>query len=139
VSTGTVDSGYPSVATGPTGQVYIAWHPFEEDRTVIAASTDGGEHFGPARTIDIKRNRSSCPASWPIPAQARRCVRPNPIVSVDLSPGPYKGRVYVTYGNQAADGTQAVYLAAFDPGLAPVLGAPAGRRVLVGKRIRRVR
>jgi hypothetical protein len=118
--------------------VYVAWHPFEEDQTVIAASIDGGESFGPARTIDVKRNRSSCPASWPIPAQARRCVRPNPVVSVDLSHSPYRGRVYVTYGNQAADATQDVYLAAFDPSLVPLLGAPAGHSVAMGTRVRPV-
>jgi hypothetical protein len=134
-----VDSGYPSVATGPGGEVYVAWHPFEEDRIVLAASFDGGEHFGAARTVDVKRMRSSCPASWPIPAQARRCVRPNPIVSVDSSPGPYRGRVYVTYGNKAADGSQDVYLAAFDRTLSPLLGAPAGRRLPLGTRSRRLR
>ena len=134
-----VDSGYPSVATGPGGEVYAAWHPFDEDRIVVAASFDGGEHFGGARTVDVKRSRSSCPASWPVPAQARRCVRPNPIVSADSSEGPYRGRVYVTYGNKASDGTQDVYVAAFDRSLSPVLGAPAGRRVAIGRRPRRLR
>src|SRR5439155_25564828 len=71
VSGGRVDSGYPSVATGPLGEVYVAWHAFEEDRLLIAASFDGGEHFGEPRLVDVKRKRSACPASWPIPAQAR--------------------------------------------------------------------
>ncbi len=136
VDTSSVDSGYPSIGTGPGGEVYVAWHPFEEDRILIAASFDGGGHFGPAQTIDVKRERSTCPASWPIPAQARRCVRPNPIVSVDSSNSPDHGRVYVTYENKAADGTQDVYVAAFDRSLGPRLGAPAGRRksVLVRRR-----
>ena len=134
-----VDSGYPSVATGPGGEVYVAWHPFEEDRTVIAASYDGGATFGAKHTIDVKRNRSSCPASWPIPAQARRCVRPNPIVSVDTSGGSYRGRVYVTYENKAAGGTQRAYVAAFDRELAPILGAPAGRPLAIATRARPVR
>lgn len=131
VAASSVDSGYPSVATGPGGEVYVAWHPFEEDRLVIAASFDGATHFGPAHTVDTKRARSSCPASWPIPAQARRCVRPNPIVSVDSSDGRYRGRVYVTYENRAADGTQDVFLAAFDRSLSPLLGAPTGRRLSI--------
>ncbi len=139
VSRGTVDAGYASVATGRGGEVYVAWHPFEEDRMLIAASFDGGEHFGDSRLVDVKRNRSSCPASWRIPAQARRCVRPNPIVTVDGSRGAYRGRVYVTYENQAADGTQDVYLAAFNRSLAPLLGAPAGHRLFVGSRLRRLR
>lgn len=129
VDSSSIDSGYPSIATGPGGEVYVAWHPFEEDRFVIAASFDGGDHFGAARTIDSKRARSSCPASWPIPAQARRCVRPNPIVSVDSSGGAYRGRVYVSYENKAADGTQDVFLAAFDRSLSPILGSPTGRRL----------
>lgn len=135
----TVDSGYPSVATGPGGELYVAWHPFEEDRLLIAASFDGGGHFGAPRVIDVKRARSSCPASWPIPAQARRCVRPNPIVSVDSSGGRYRGRVYVTYENKARDGTQDVYLAAFDRSLSPILGAPTGRRLAIGSRRHRLR
>jgi hypothetical protein len=134
-----VDSGYPSIATGPGGEVYVAWHPFEQDRLLLALSLDGGDHFGAPRLIDVKRNRSTCPASWPIPAQARRCVRPNPVVTVDTGQGAYRGRVYVTYENQANDGTQDVYLAAFDHVLKPVLGAPAGRRVVVGSRARRLR
>jgi hypothetical protein len=139
VDQSSVDSGYPSVAVGPGGEVYVAWHPFEEDRLVIAASFDGGMHFGAPHTIDVKRNRSSCPASWPIPAQARRCVRPNPTVSVDSSGGRYRGRVYVTYENQAADGTQDVFLAAFDRSLAPLLGPPAGRRLSIGSRVHALR
>jgi len=135
----TVDSGYPSIATGPGGEVYVAWHPFEQDRLMLALSLDGGDHFGAARLIDVKRKRSTCPASWPIPAQARRCVRPNPIVTVDTGRSAYRGRVYVTYENQANDGTQDVYLAAFDRALKPVLGAPAGRRVVAGSRVRRLR
>jgi hypothetical protein len=139
VDSGSVDSGYPSVATGPAGEVYVAWHPFEQDQLLIAASFDGGQSFGAPHRIDVKRHRSSCPASWPIPAQARRCVRPNPVVSVDRSNGAYRGRVYVTYENQAANGTQDAYVAAFDRTLAPVLGYPAGRRVVVGSRARRLR
>ena len=139
VDSSAVDSGYPSIATGPGGEVYVAWHPFEEDRTVIAASFDGGEHFGPKQPIDIKRERSSCHGSWPIPAQARRCVRPNPIVSVDGSTGPYRGRVYVTYENRAGDRTQRVYIAAFDRALTPLLGAPAGRRLAITTRRKPVR
>jgi hypothetical protein len=139
VDAGRVDSGYPSVATGPNGEVYVAWHPFEEDRLLIAASFDGGKRFGSPRVIDVKRNRSSCPASWPIPAQARRCVRPDPIVSADTSGGPFRGRVYVTYENQAADRTQDVFVAAFDRSLTPVLGFPAGRRVVIGARARGLR
>jgi BNR repeat-like domain len=131
VDDSSVDSGYPSIATGPEGEVYVAWHPFEEDRIVIAASFDGGRTFGSARTIDVKRNRSSCPASWPIPAQATRCVRPNPIVTVDSTRGRYRGRVYVTYENKGSDGTQDVFLAAFNRLLAPLLGAPTGRRLSV--------
>ncbi len=138
VDAGTVDSGYPSIATGPGGEVYVAWHPFEEDRLLIAGSYDGATTFGKARLVDVKRNRSSCPASWPIPAQARRCVRPNPIVSVDRSGGPFRGRVYVTYGNQAGDGTQDVYVAAFDRSLAPLVGAPVGRRAVIGSRRHRL-
>jgi hypothetical protein len=66
-------------------------------------------------------------------------VRPNPIVSVDTSDGPFRGRVYVTYANKAAGGRQRVYVAVFDPSLAPVLGAPAGRPLAIVRRARPVR
>lgn len=50
-------------------------------------------------------------------------------MSVDSSTSSYRGRVYITYENKAADGSQDVFLAAFDRSLSPLLGAPTGHRL----------
>jgi hypothetical protein len=59
-----------------------------------------------------------------IPAQPRRCVAPNPLVLVDTSSGPRRGRVFVTYGSTALNRSQDVYIAAFQPDLRPLVRFP---------------
>jgi hypothetical protein len=125
-------NSYASLAVGPAGDVYLTWNGIANE-VRLSRSTDGGDHFSPDRIVD--RNRQSLAGSCgssigrSIPAQPRRCVRPNPIVSVDGGTGPRSGTVYVTY---SADGgarhSQDVFVAALDRALRPLVGRPAGRR-----------
>src|SRR5205085_4140864 len=51
------------------------------------------------------------------------------VVSVDNSDGPRRGHVYVTYGSTSLYGSQNVYLAAYAPGLRPLLGVGRPKQV----------
>lgn len=112
------------LATAADGTVYAVWRDEDTAAIEIARSTDG-THFGTPRLVAgavVRPERSCGGARARIPAQPRRCVSPNPTVSVDTSGGPRAGRVYVTWGTTALNGSQDVYVAAFDPRLQPLLG-----------------
>ena len=118
----TFDS-YPSIAVAPDGSVYVAWWNAFGRGVFVDRSTDGGTTFGRDSLVDPIAGRAECsPPGVRIPAQPTNCVRPNPVVSVDGSRGPFAGRVYVTYGDTGgAQRQQDVFVAAFDGALTPIL------------------
>jgi hypothetical protein len=106
------------------GAVYATWRESKTNGIYVAKSADGSA-FGAGRLVaaSVVRRQHSCQtARARIPAQPRRCVSPNPTVSVDTSAGPRRGRVYVVWGSTSLNQSQDVYVAAFDAGLQPVLG-----------------
>ena len=111
--------------TGPDGTLYAVWRDSKTNTIYVARSANGGRTFTPARIVApavVPKERSCHGFRSRIPAQPRRCVSPNPVVAVDRSDGPRRGRVYVTYGSTALNQTQDVYVAAYDPDLHPLLG-----------------
>lgn len=109
-------ANYPSVAVARDGSVYVAWA--ELSRISIDRSSDGGS-FGADRVVARVRpaSRTACRL---IPAQPANCVQHNPIVSVDVSEGPLRDSVYVTYSDPSEKGVFDVFAAAFDARLAPL-------------------
>jgi hypothetical protein len=108
------------LATGPSGALYAAWRDSTTNVVYISRSDDGVA-FRPGTFVaaSVVPDRRSCfHARARIPAQPRRCVSPNPFVSVD----PSGDRVYVTYGSTSLFASQNVYLAVFDASLKPLLG-----------------
>jgi hypothetical protein len=108
------------LATALSGAVYAVWRDSTTNVVYISRSDDGvafrTQTFVAASVV---REQSSCfHARARIPAQPRRCVSPNPFVSVD----PSGDRVYVSYGSTSLFASQGVYLAVFDPELKPLLG-----------------
>lgn len=136
------DVSYASVATVRDGTVYVAWDDASNFSVKIARSTDGGAHFERERTAAAFYNLTipHCGSGLVIPAQPLTCARANPIVSVDASPGPYSGRVYVTYAQTDSNANRAAELTIFNRRLQTLAGhpltregvavapAPAGRR-----------
>ena len=120
---------YASVATGPTGAVYVAWDDVEEFGIWMARSTDGGAHFRDLRKVAsfVAVTIPHCGSGIVIPAQPRTCVNSNPIVSVDTSRGPYAGRVYVSYARTEFRGRQAAHIAVFDRRLRRIAPDPETR------------
>ena len=136
VSDGRQLETFASLAVGSAGELYVAWMTVDR-RVYVDRSLDGGAHFGTDVFVDrgIGYPGGFCRfpgAAVSIPAQPRRCVTMNPQVSVDVSSGPRRGTVYVTYAGAGANGIeQNVYAAAFDARLRPLRGMPAGARVQV--------
>ncbi len=94
----------PSVATGPNGELYAAWHGIGSPKTLLFnASTDGGDTFFPlnvAPGVDFNLHNYVGSLSEPSAAIAIRGIsRMNsfPVIDVDRSNGPNRGRIYVVW------------------------------------------
>ena len=116
-----------SVAVAPNSRVFVAWDDPGNQGLWIDRAADG-VHFGEDRLVapypplvvercDVYGNS--------IPAQPYRCVRPNPVLSLD-SRAHRPMRAYVTYGNIEANDSQGIFLVAFDSNLRAVIGNPNG-------------
>lgn len=115
---------YSTIDVARDGTVYVGFWNALGGGVYLDVSHDGGNTFGHDVLVDPTRGHSTCsPRGISIPAQPVNCVRPNPIVSVDNSPGPFGGRVYVSYGDTGARGRkeQDVFVAEFDAALRPLL------------------
>ena len=117
---------YAGAAVARDGTVYVSWIDADELRIAADRSVDGGETFGPDRTVAGYRAYSlTCRfGGAPIPAQPTRCGSAAPVVSVDSSAGPRSGRVYVTYADAGRGGRVEVLVAALDPRLRHLRRAP---------------
>lgn len=111
---------YASVAVARDGTVYVGWNDMTNFSVKITRSTDGGLSFEPGRKAAAFAAVGvipHCGSGIVIPAQRLTCVQPNPIVSVDRSPGPYSGRVYITYMRTDFYWGQGIFVTVFDSGL----------------------
>jgi hypothetical protein len=112
------------LAAGASGTIYAVWRDAKTDSIYVSRSGDGSS-FSAGRFVAgavVPNGRSCHRFRARIPAQPRRCVSPNPVISVDTSSGPRRERVYVTYGSTSLNQSQDVYVAAFDARLHPLLG-----------------
>ena len=125
VSRTSEQNSYSSVAVSGNGTVYVAWDDASTYSLEIARSTDGGVHFGSERKaasfsiVPIPH----CGSGIVIPAQLLTCVHANPIVTVDRSPGPGEGRVYVSYARTNVTGVQGIFVTTFDSRLRLLAGS----------------
>jgi len=127
---------YASIGISRDGIVYVAWTDASQYAIEVARSTDGGVHFGPEHPaagfslIPIPQ----CGIGLVLRADPRSCIQANPTVTVDASPGPYSGRVYVSYTATAYTGIQGPALTTFDADLEPLAGFPLrGEHRIVGR------
>ncbi len=94
------------LATGPSGEIYVAWPAINSRELRIAKSIDGGATFQAPKVITI--TNSSYEMS--IPAMCQRNALLYTSIGVDRSNGPRKGTVYAAWTD--LDGTGS------DPGCA---------------------
>jgi hypothetical protein len=112
------------LAAGVDGAIYAVWRE-SKTNSIYVSSSKGGDVFSSGQFVAaavVTKDRSCHGFRARIPAQPVRCVSPNPVISVDTSPGPRRSRVYVTYGSTSLNQSQDVFVAAFDPQLRPILG-----------------
>jgi len=111
------------LAVAADGTVYAAWRE-QKTGSIWVARSEGtafvDRTFVAGSVVSEERSCGGFRAR--VRAQPKRCVSPNPVVSVDGSPGPRQGDVYVTWGTTALNGSQDVYVARFDRSLRPELG-----------------
>jgi hypothetical protein len=119
------------LAAGVHGAIYAVWRESKTNSIYISRSGDGSA-FSAGKFVAasvVPRSRSCHGFRSRIPAQPMRCVSPNPVISVDTSPGPHRGTVYITYGSTSLNQSQDVFVAAFDPQLRPILGVRRPQQV----------
>lgn len=81
------------LATGPAGELYVAWPDTATRQLKIRKSTDGGASFGPTLVIVT----TNTPYEVAIPAMCSRQALIYLSVGVDRSNGPRKGTVYASW------------------------------------------
>jgi hypothetical protein len=94
----------PSVATGPNGELYVAWEGIGNPKVLLFnASTDGGDTFLPpnvAPSIDFNIHSFTGSLSQPgatISINGVPRMNSFPVIDVDRSTGPNRGRVYIAW------------------------------------------
>jgi len=89
----------PSV--GPNGELYVSWHDFDNQaRIMVDRSFDGGVTWG----SDVLVAPFALGLKTPIPPQPDRGVAAGPVMDVDISNGPHRGRAYLAYCHAGAFG-----------------------------------
>lgn len=102
----TVEGAVPAV--GPQGEVYVAWagpHGIVMDR-----SLDGGWSFGEDRPVTPN------PGGWDIPVAGMGRHNGMPVTAVDVSQGPFRGRVYVNWIDERNGDPDVFVIASMDGG-----------------------
>jgi hypothetical protein len=116
------ETTFAGLAVDSAGSLFVSWadtdHILYLDR-----SADGGNTFGTDVAIKLGFDASPCrqPGSFSVPAQAKRCLTPAPMVVVDSRPG-FPERLYLTYSKPDRTGrAQDVAVRSYDQNLAPVV------------------
>ena len=105
---------YADPAVGPDGKVYVAWWDFSSRNAIVGAvcdptSADCATEAGYSETADIAtlnddllgvpNSGEPLPFACPIPAQPGGRPGPATGIDVDISNGPHRGRVYVSWAD----------------------------------------
>jgi hypothetical protein len=116
-----------SIAVARDGHVYVAWDDAIADTILLTHARDG-VHFSHEQVIARWHDGGPFHCTglgFGLPAQPSRCIRANPVVSVDTSATRFQGRVYLTYSTApSSQGTQTVFLRAFQTDLTPLSPKP---------------
>ena len=125
----------PSITTGPDGELYAAWHGIGSPKTLLFnASTDGGNTFFSLNTapgVDFNMHNYVGSLSEPSAAIVIRGIsRMNsfPVIDVDRSTGPNRGRVYVVWAESTNRVDSDIFIKRFP--------APNGEKPIITPAIR---
>ena len=115
-------------ATGPNGELYVAWNDYianaimfnrsldagttwaTQSAIVFNHSNDAGKTWGTQNVISTK----SIPFDIAIPAESFRAALVYPVLDTDRSSGPQRGRIYCSWMDKNSAGTTDIYLSYSD-------------------------
>ena len=98
----------PTVA--PNGELYVAWNDYSANVIAFNRSFDGGKTWDQQRVVAPK----VIPFDIAIPAESFRAALVYPVLDVDRSQGPFRGRLYCSWMDKTSAGTTDIYLAYSD-------------------------
>src|SRR5205085_217346 len=91
-----------SPATGPNGELYVAWNDYVQNVIAFNRSFDGGKTWDAQSVVSPK----TVPFEIAVPAESFRRALVYPSLGVDTSNGPNRGRLYCSWMDlSAANGT----------------------------------
>jgi hypothetical protein len=99
-----------SPAVGPNGELYVAWNDYLSNAIMFNRSNDAGKTWGRPLVISSK----TLAFDIGIPAESFRRALVYPVIDVDRSSGPYRGRLYCSWMDQNTAGTTDIYLSYSD-------------------------
>jgi len=97
--------------TGPNGELYVAWNDYAANTIAFSRSYDGGASFTSQSVISPK----SIPFDAGIPAEFYRRALVYPACDADRSSGAHRGRLYCSWMDAGAQGTD-IFLSTSDDG-----------------------
>jgi hypothetical protein len=101
-----------SPSVGLNGELFVAWNDFSVNVIAFNRSFDGGQTWDVQRTISTK----TIPFDIGIPAESFRHALVYPVLDVDRSSGPHRGRLYCSWMDLTAAGTTDILLSLSDDG-----------------------
>src|SRR5256885_6476487 len=99
-----------SPAVGPNGELYVAWNDYIANTIAFNRSFDGGKTWDEQSVVSSK----SIPFDIRIPAESFRGALIYPVLDVDRSTGPHRGRLYCSWTDLSPVGATDIYLSFSD-------------------------
>lgn len=99
-----------SPSVGPNGELYVAWNDYIANTIAFNRSLDGGQTWGQQSVVSPK----TIPFDIAIPAESFRAALVYPVLDVDRSTGPHRGRLYCSWMDITSDGTTDIFLSYSD-------------------------
>jgi hypothetical protein len=99
-----------SPATGPNGELYVAWNDYTQNVIAFNRSFDGGKTWDAQRVISPK----TVPFEIGVPAEFNRRALVYPSLGVDTSTGPHRGRIYCSWMDLTASGLSDILISYSD-------------------------
>jgi Domain of unknown function (DUF4214) len=92
------ETQFATPRVGPNGQIYVSYIAGDGVRINESNTFSNGQFkFGPDHNV-VTFN-IGFPQGNSVPAQPHRDINALPVLAVDDSPGPYRGRLYITYAD----------------------------------------
>ena len=99
-----------SPAVGTNGELYVAWNDYAANTIAFNRSFDGGKTWDQQRVVSSK----IIPFDIAIPAESFRGALVYPVLDVDRSNGPHRGRIYCSWMDKNSVGATDIFLSYSD-------------------------